>query len=101
MHVCVIRESQHVYIVCAAGFWPSKIIIRTLCMLHELSLATLPSAGVTKVPTPGESSAASLPWMKNPLKVGLLPAAERVTAGDTTLISFKVYSKAPSSYTAS
>jgi len=48
-------------------------------VLHELSLATLPGGGVTKVPTPGESSAASLPWMKNPLKVELLPAAERVT----------------------
>ena len=47
--------------------------------MHELSLATLPGGGVTKVPTPVESSAASLPWMKNPQKVGLLPAAERVT----------------------
>ena len=50
-------------------------------MVHELSLATPPGGGVMKVPTPRESSAASLPWMKNPLKVGLLPAAERVTAG--------------------
>ena len=47
-------------------------------MLQELSLAPLPDGGSTKVPT-GESSAASLPWIKKPLKVGLLPAAERVT----------------------
>ena len=55
-------------------------LLHTLGVLHELSLATLPEGGLVKVPTPGESSAASLPWMKNPLKVGLLPAAERVTA---------------------
>ena len=45
-------------------------------MLHELSLT--PAGGSTKAPT-GESSATSLPWIKKPLKVGLLPAAERVT----------------------
>jgi len=49
-------------------------------VLHELSLVAPPGIGVTKVPTSGESSAASLLWMKNPLKVGLLPAADRVTA---------------------
>ena len=54
-------------------------LLRTLGVLHELSLETLPREGVTKAPTPGESSAASLPRMKNPLKVGLLPAADRVT----------------------
>ena len=58
----------------------TSLLSRTLGVLHELSLATLPGGWVTKVPTPGESSAASLPWRKNPLKVGLLPAAETVTA---------------------
>ena len=48
----------------------------TLDGRHELSLT--PAGGSTKAPT-GESSATSLPWIKKPLKVGLLPAAERVT----------------------
>ena len=53
------------------------ILLCTLDGLHEVNLT--PAGGSTKAPT-GESSAASLPWMKKPLKVGLLPAAERVTA---------------------
>ena len=52
-------------------------------MLHELSLAPLPDGGSTKAPT-GEPSATSLPWIKKPLKVGLLPAAERVTGWEKT-----------------
>jgi len=47
-------------------------------MPHELSLEASPVRGLSKVPTLGESSTASLPWMKNPLKVVLL-AAESVT----------------------
>ena len=60
------------------SYW-GILFLRTLAGIQELSLVTLPAAGSTKVPT-GESSAASLPWIKKPLKVGLLPAAERVTA---------------------
>ena len=55
-----------------------EYISHTLGGTQELSLVTLPAAGSTKVPT-GESSTASLPWIKKPLKVGPLPAAERVT----------------------
>ena len=52
--------------------------LRTLGGTQELSLASLPGGRSTKTPT-GESSATSLPWIKKPLKVELLPAAERVT----------------------
>ena len=52
------------------------ILLCTLDGLHEVNLT--PAPGSTKVPT-GESSATSLPWIKKPLKVGLVPAAERVT----------------------
>ena len=55
---------------------PKHIRWITLGGRHELSLA--PLGGSTKAPT-RESSATSLPWIKKPLKVGLLPAAERVT----------------------
>ena len=54
------------------------LLLHTLGGTQELSLASLPAPGSTKAPT-GESSAASLPWIKKPLKLGLLPAAERVT----------------------
>ena len=60
-----------------------NFLLHTLLMLHELSLAPLPDGGSTNAPT-GESSATSLPWMKKPLKVGLLPAAERVTGWERT-----------------
>ena len=55
-----------------------SFLLHTLGGTQELGLTPLPAAGSTKAPT-GESSAASLPWIKKPLKVGLLPAAERVT----------------------
>ena len=58
--------------------WGILFLQHTLGGTQELSLASLPAEGSTKVPT-GESSATSLPWIKKPLKVGLLPAAERVT----------------------
>jgi len=75
-HVCVMENPNMSTFCCRLTV---NLFLRTLGVLHELSLATPPGEGVTKAPTPGESSAASLLWMKNPLKVGLLPTAERVT----------------------
>ena len=62
-----------------SSYWEILCLRHTLGGTQELSLVPLPAAGSTKVPTV-ESSAASLPWIKKPLKVGLLPGAERVTA---------------------